>query len=333
MGAGIFAAHTVNTLRVSEFQARRLGQYELTEKIGCGGMGEVWKAKHRLLARPAAIKLIRRDVLGNQSDETVRMILKRFEREAQATAALTSPNAIVIYDFGTTEDAAFYYVMELLDGMDLGSLVKRFGPVQPERTIAFLTQACEALSDAHHRGLIHRDIKPANLFVCRLGQVCDFVKVLDFGLVKSLEAASEGSAQLTQFGTVTGTPACISPEQALGEEVDARSDIYSLGCVGYWLLTGQQVFVQSKLTAMLVDHVKTPPVPPGERTEVMVPADLEGVIMRCLEKEPRDRPQSADSLKDQLLACEDAGKWGRDEATRWWNSHLGAQRSQKKPSI
>ncbi|MEE8462384.1 MAG: serine/threonine-protein kinase, partial [Acidobacteriota bacterium] len=225
-------------------RAREMGSYKLIELLGRGGIGEVWLAKHRLLARPAAIKLLNPQVLGSTADGSLnKLALKRFEREAQATAALGSPHTIRLYDFGTTEEGSFYYAMELLDGFDLESLVTRFGPVSPARAVDFLIQACDSLADAHHHGLIHRDIKPSNIYVCRLGIQFDFIKVLDFGLVKLDHDPSGQATQLTREGLTTGTPAYLSPEVALGQgEVDARTDIYSLGCVAYWLVTGQLVF-------------------------------------------------------------------------------------------
>jgi len=234
---------------------------------------------------------------------------------------LSSPHSIVIYDFGTTDEGTFYYVMELLDGMDLESLVTRFGPLPPARVKSVLLQVCQSLSDSHFRGLIHRDIKPANIFLCRMGQVCDFVKVLDFGLVKAQQTTQ--ATQLTQLGVASGTPAFIAPEQALGETVDPRTDLYALGCVGYWMLTGQLVFKGPSATAMVIDHVKTRPTPPSDRTEQNIPENLERVILRCLEKDPEQRPADADDLRNQLEECSLPGVWGPDEATHWWTLHMG----------
>jgi serine/threonine-protein kinase len=275
-----------------------------------------------MLARPAAIKLIRQEMLGTQNDDTARMILKRFEREAQATATLSSPHSIVIYDFGTTDQGTFYYVMELLDGMDLESLVTRFGPLPPARVRSALLQVCQSLSDSHFRGLIHRDIKPANIFLCHMGQVCDFVKVLDFGLVKAARQATQDT-QLTQLGVASGTPAFIAPEQALGETVDPRTDLYALGCVGYWMLTGLLVFEGPSAAAMVIDHVKTTPIPPSKRTEQIIPENLERVILQCLEKDPEKRPADADELRNRLEECRLPDDWGQREARHWWNVHTG----------
>lgn len=303
--------------------AKQIGSYKLTDLLGAGGMGEVWRAEHRMLSRCSAIKLIRPEVIsvsttGSASPQTA---LARFEREAQATAALRSPHSVEIYDFGVTQDGRFYYVMELLDGMDLDSLMKRFGPVPAARAIYFLLQICDSLSEAHDLGLIHRDIKPKNIFVCRLGRNFDFVKVLDFGLVKHLGNGLEQS--LTQEGTTTGTPAYLAPEAARGsKEIDARSDIYSLGCVAYWMLTGQTVFEGATAVATILKHVTEAPVPPSQRTENEVPADLEAVVLRCLEKDPERRPQNVDQLSLLLAQCRDAHSWRRNEARAWWQTHL-----------
>ncbi|MCL4781822.1 MAG: serine/threonine protein kinase [Bryobacterales bacterium] len=308
--------------------ARQIGSYKLTNLIGSGGMGEVWRAEHRMLSRCSAIKLIRPEVVSVASNASTnpQTALTRFEREARATAALRSPHSVEIYDFGVTQDGRFYYVMELLDGMDLDSLLKRFGPIPASRAIYFLLQICDSLSEAHDLGLIHRDIKPKNIFVCRLGRNFDFVKVLDFGLVKQVGGGRDQS--LTQEGTTTGTPAYLAPEAARGsKEIDARSDIYSLGCVAYWMLTGQTVFEGATAVATILKHVTETPIPPSQRTENAVPADLEKVILRCLEKEPGRRPQTAEELSVLLAHCHDAQSWRRKEARAWWQAHLPASAS------
>ena len=229
-GVAYFVSRIVFRFHTRLHHARKMGSYELVELIGRGGMGEVWRATHRLLARPAAIKLIRADVLGS-NPRSREAIVRRFEREAQDTATLDSPHTIAVYDFGITEAGDFYYVMELLTGLSLERFVRDFGPIEPARVVNVLRQVCHSLSEAHGRGLIHRDIKPANIFLCRLGQDDDFVKVLDFGLVKHLDAANPGT-RLSMEGQTAGTPAYMAPEIALGSaDVDARSDIYSLGCV------------------------------------------------------------------------------------------------------
>ncbi len=303
-------------------KAREIGSYQLVEPMGQGGMGEVWVAKHRMLARPAAIKLIRPELLG-ADDENRTTVLKRFEREARATAALRSYHTIVLYDFGVTAEGAFYYVMELLEGLNLDSLVKRFGPIPAQRTVYLLRQVCHSLGEAHGNGLIHRDIKPANIYVCRLGPDFDFVKVLDFGLVKSSEDVQTGATKLTGEGVTTGTPAFMPPEMAMGEShVDGRADIYALGCVGYWLLTGQLVFKGESALATVLQHVQAPPVPPSKRTELEIPESLERIIMSCLEKDPSNRPQSAGELDSMLAASIPDDVWTGEKAEEWWRLHL-----------
>jgi len=316
----VYGAHTTHLARKELFEAKQLGHYRLTEKIGNGGMGEVWRAEHDLLARPAAVKLIRPEVLGETNGGSA-VALRRFEREARATAMLHSPHTIGIYDFGTTPDRTFYYVMELLEGLDLETLVKRFGPVSPARAVYLLKQVCKSLAEAHHTGLIHRDVKPANIYSTRQGLEYDFVKVLDFGLVKGGGINAQDTL-LTLDGTATGTPAFMAPELAMGKEnVDARADIYSLGCVAYWLLTGQLVFENSNPVAMAVDHVRTSPTPPSQRTETEVPEPLEQVILSCLEKDPDARPSSALDLYNQLEACHLDSTWNQRQAKEWWQLH------------
>ncbi len=303
-------------------RAREIGSYQLVRPLGEGGMGEVWVARHRMLARPAAIKLIRPEVLG--ADEGVRRtILRRFEREARATAALDSYHTIKLYDFGITADGAFYYVMELLKGLNLDVLVKRFGPVPPPRAVHLLRQVCHSLTEAHERDLIHRDIKPANIYTCRLGFDYDFVKVLDFGLVKSSRGLEAGATELTAEGVATGTPAFMAPEMALGKsDIDGRVDIYGLGCVGYWLLTGQRVFDEDSPLATVVAHVQDKPVPPSRRSELPIPPSLEEIILACLEKDPADRPASAADLDGLLAGCGLDGEWTAAAAQEWWTLHL-----------
>lgn len=303
-------------------RAREIGQYRLIESLGEGGMGQVWRARHRMLARPAAIKLIRPEALG--ADQATRdMVLRRFEREARATARLRSMHTISIYDFGITEQGSFYYVMELLDGMDLNTLVRRFGPIPAGRTIHLLRQACHSLMDAHDNGMIHRDIKPANIYVCRLGPDHDFVKVLDFGLVKSDRTGSSDATELTREGITVGTPGYMPPEMAMGAtKIDGRADLYALGCVGYWLLTGQPVFEADTPLATVLHHVKTEPVPPSQRTEIEMPADLEKTILSCLSKDPADRPPSARDLDGLLAGCETSDTWTTTQAEQWWTLHM-----------
>ncbi len=305
-------------------RAQEMGRYKLTRIIGRGGMGEVWEAEHRMLARTVAVKLIRPDALsGDQSARHGQ--LRRFEREARATAALHSVHSIGVYDFGLTPEGNFYYVMELLEGLDLESYVKRFGPVSPDRAIHLLRQSCHALMDAHGCGLIHRDLKPANLYLCRLGPDCDFVKVLDYGLVKDSGNDNAGATQLTQDGISFGTPGYMAPEVAMSAgKADAPSDIYALGCIAYFLLTGIQVFEGDTALATVLMHLKDEPVPPSRCSELPLSEDLESIIMDCLAKSPADRPASAEALDARLAACAEAGAWGNAEARDWWNLHLPA---------
>jgi eukaryotic-like serine/threonine-protein kinase len=306
-------------LRLRLKRAREIGSYELIERIGQGGMGEVWRARHRLLARPAAIKLIRNDLLGS-SDRTREAALRRFEREARETAALRSIHTIDVYDFGITEEGDFYYVMELLDGISLEHFVQRFGTMEPARVAFVLRQVCHSLDEAHARGLIHRDVKPANIFLCCLGPDHDFVKVLDFGLVKHVQAAP--GTMLTGEGETAGTPAYMPPEIALGSAVlDGRADIYSLGCVAYYLLTGDPVFSHRVALATALAHVQEDPVPPSERSEHEIPPALEALILQCLAKDPTARPASASELGDCLAATVPSAAWTNQMAHRWWELH------------
>jgi serine/threonine-protein kinase len=301
-------------------RAQRLGSYQLVEPIGSGGMGEVWKARHQLLARPAAIKLIRPERLGGQGASAPRDVLRRFEREANATATLRSPHTIELYDFGVTPDGTFYYVMELLEGLDLKSLVEKFGPIPVSRAAHLLWQVCHSLEDAHHSGLVHRDIKPSNIFTCRRGRDFDFVKVLDFGLVKSVGTGQE-TLDLSMEGVVHGTPGFMAPEIATGaKNVDARADLYSLGCVGYWLVTGKPVFEAPTPVATILQHVRDRPVPPSERLGTALPAAFERAILDCLQKDPADRPASAARLAARL--AEAAGSWTAEDASAWWNQNV-----------
>lgn len=310
----------INNLGREVAEARRMGSYRLEKLLGKGGMGEVWEARHRLLARPAAVKIIRPEVLGVDGENQV--AAQRFEREAQATAALQSPHSVNLYDYGRADDGTFYYVMELLDGMDLRSLVKQYGPVDPERVCHWLLHACHSLAEAHHNGLIHRDIKPANLFVCRFGLEWDFLKVLDFGLVKPTGTQSRGAPDLTAEHSVAGTAAFLSPEIATGEgEVDGRVDIYALGCVAYWLLTGRLVFEAETPMKMIVQHIQARPVPPSTRTEMEIPAELDALVLDCLQKDPALRPQSVVELSERIAACPGAEAWTQERARRWWRMH------------
>jgi serine/threonine-protein kinase len=302
-------------------EARELGSYRLKERLGAGGMGEVWRAEHRLLARPAAIKLIRPEILGANPD-TRQVLVQRFEREAQATALMRSAHTVELYDFGMTEEGTFYYVMELLDGLDLAQLVRRGGPVPPERAVHFLRQVCDSLGEAHASGLIHRDIKPANVYACRHGRKLDFIKVLDFGLVKQGGRSDPASDQLTAGQMAGGTPAFMSPEQALGDpNVDGRSDLYAVGCVAYWLLTGSAVFQGQTPMETIVMHVNRDPEPPSRRITQSLPAGLEAIVLDCLAKRPEGRPQTADELAARLDSVRPEREWTADRSRQWWDQH------------
>jgi serine/threonine-protein kinase len=313
-------ARVVYSLGKAVTEARQLGSYELVERLGQGGMGEVWRARHRLLARPAAIKLIRAaDSSGPPSIEAV----NRFEREANITASLSSPHTVHLFDFGIADDGTFYYVMELLDGLDLETLVRQYGPVPAERVIYLLRQACHSLAEAESYNLVHRDIKPANLFVCRYGGEHDFVKVLDFGIAKVQHGEmATGVIDLTRDNVIRGTPTYIAPEQALGAaEIDSRADIYSLGCVGYFLLTGEPVFTGETPLAVAVHHVQTRPVPPSTKSEVPIPPALDQLILDCLAKDPGERPQTAKALSCRLGEIVIPNPWTEERARAWWETH------------
>ena len=321
-GMAYVGARVVYQLGTEVKRARELGSYRLEEKLGEGGMGEVWRARHRMLARPAAIKLIRRTE-GNGRAGVSEEAARRFEREAQVIARLRSPHTVELFDFGRAEDGAFYYVMELLDGLDADSLVRRFGPTPPERAIYLLRQVCHSLSEAQSCGLVHRDIKPANIFLCHYGEEYDFVKVLDFGIVGSARNAADPTAVHTAEQTVRGTPAFIAPEQAMGTEVDGRADIYATGCLAYWLLTGQLVFTAETPMALLMHHAKTMPAPPSTRTDRPIPRALDELVLSCLAKVPGDRPQTARELSLRLAELDRASPWTQDQASNWWVRHLG----------
>jgi serine/threonine-protein kinase len=314
-------SRVVYTLGKAVTEARQLGSYQLVKRLGQGGMGEVWQARHRLLARAAAIKLIRTGDSAAPSAEAT----SRFEREAHVTASLSSPHTVQLFDFGVADDGTFYYVMELLDGLDLETLVRRYGALPVDRAIYLLRQVCQSLAEAELYGLVHRDIKPANLFVCRYGGEHDFIKVLDFGIAKVTRGEMEtGALEVTRDHVVRGTPTYIAPEQALGAAIDSRADIYSLGCVAYFLVTGEPVFSGETPLAIAVHHVQTRPVPPSTKSEVAIPPALDQLIMDCLAKDPADRPQSAKELAWRLGEIANPNPWTEERAEAWWTMHRPA---------
>jgi serine/threonine-protein kinase len=301
------ASRVIYGLQEKAREARQLGQYVLERKIGEGGMGEVYRARHAMLRRPTAIKLL----AGEGSERQ----LRRFEKEVQLTAKLTHPNTISIFDYGRTPDGVFYYAMELLDGLTLEQLVQRFGALPAGRVIRILTQVCGALAEAHDVGLIHRDVKPANIHICRRGSLPDFVKVLDFGLVRELK--NESDVTQSNINTVVGTPLYLSPEAILSPgRLDARADLYGLGCVAYFLLTGKSPFSGGSVVELCSHHLHTQPRPPSEL--LPVPSDLERVVLACLAKDPAARPQSARELARSLRACQAAHSWSDCDAESWW---------------
>lgn len=320
----VFVARTIHGLREQVVTARRLGQYTLEDKIGEGGMGVVYRARHAMLRRPAAIKVL-------QSARASETDLARFEREAQLTSQLTHPNTVSIFDYGRTAARGFYYVMEYLDGFDLERLVKEHGPLDPPRVIRILVQVSGALSEAHLLGLVHRDIKPANIILTRRADEPDVAKVVDFGLVRAQQEMSDEN--VTGINAIIGTPSYLAPEAIVSAgSADARSDLYALGAVGYFLLTGQQVFRGASLIDLCHKHLTEPPVPPSRRSVQPIAADLEAVILQCLAKEPEERPCSADALRAALLACSDAARYDQDAGRRWWREHRSHPRPAPAPA-
>ncbi len=314
-------AKVITRLRENVSRARQVGSYELIERLGVGGMGEVWRAHHRLLARPAAVKIVRPEVLSRGNANAIIGQLERFEREAQITATLESLHTVELYDFGVAADGVLYYVMELLRGVDLETLVKRFGPQPAERVVHILLQICDSLDEAHGAGLVHRDIKPANVYLARKGGTVDLVKVLDFGLVKIEEPEVPGHVT-SGDDTVRGTPAYMAPEQSLGSRIDSRTDLYAVGCVAYWLLTGQLVFDASSTIEMAVAHANVTAEPPSQHTELPLPPALDALVLRCLHKDPSQRPASARALAGELAAIALETPWSVERARAWWSLHL-----------
>jgi hypothetical protein len=318
-------SQTTYGLRKAVSDVRRLGQYTLGEKLGEGGMGVVYRASHAMLRRPTAIKLLLPERAGKDA-------LTRFEREVQRTAMLTHPNTVTVFDYGRTTDGVFYYAMELLEGASLDEIVEVNGPQPEERVIHLLEQVAASLAEAHDAGLIHRDVKPGNILVVDRGGISDLVKVLDFGLVKDVGFRARGSAmsepELTMADAITGTPLYLAPETLTAPEtVDARTDLYALGAVGYWLLTGTHVFGGKSIVEVCAHHLHSIPEPPSTRRGAPVSLDLETVILACLAKRPEDRPASAHVLGERLRACAAAGSWTNARAKQWWAVHRHELRS------
>jgi eukaryotic-like serine/threonine-protein kinase len=310
----IFGSYKIAELEEEASQARKLGQYKLVRRLGSGGMGDVYLGEHVLLRRACAIKIIRKDQAGDPTS------FSRFEREVKAMATLTHWNTVEVYDYGHAEDGTFYYVMEYLPGLSLQDLVERHGALPPGRAIHFLRQVCGALREAHGIGLIHRDIKPSNVIACQRGGVHDVAKLLDFGLVHDIGLGTQTNSQLTMQGTILGSPPYLSPEQARGRGVvDARSDIYGVGALAYFLLTGQGPFVRETVMELLVAHLHEAPVPPRQ-LKPEIPADLEEVVMMCLNKDPEQRYPDAASLDEALAHCESASDWSAEQAELWWDN-------------
>jgi eukaryotic-like serine/threonine-protein kinase len=315
------ASKVIYGLHERAMEARELGQYRLEQKIGAGAMGEVYRARHAMLRRPTAVKLLAGDVSETQ--------LRRFEKEVQLTASLTHPNTISIYDYGRTPEGTFYYAMELLDGLTLEELVERYGAQPAARVTQILIQVCGALEEAHAAGLIHRDIKPANIMLCERGGIPDVVKVLDFGLVKQVEG--DGAATQSNLDQVVGTPLYMSPEAILApERVDRRSDLYGVGAVGYFLLCGAPVFTGKSVIEVCSQHLHSEPAPPSARSPVAVPAELERLLLACLQKEPTRRPESAAALATELRRSADPGAFTEGDARAFWRNLHRSQGSRAR---
>ena len=308
----IYGSHKITMLRQEALAARTLGQYVLKRQLGQGGMGEVYLAEHTLLKRPCAVKVIRPDQSNNPTS------LQRFLREVQVTATLTHPNTVQVFDYGQTDDGTVFYAMEYLPGFNLEKLVQECGPMSAPRVIHVLRQLCAALAEAHASGLIHRDIKPSNVILCRRGGLNDVAKLLDFGLAR-LQSSELAGTSFTQAGLIFGTPAYMSPEQASGKkDLDIRTDVYSLGALAWFLLTGAPPFVREGIVQTLNAHINEPvPCLCGLRPDV--PEDLQGIVQRCLAKDPVQRFDDTVSLEKALARCRLAGSWSQAEAAAWWN--------------
>ncbi len=324
--AAVVVTRTLYVLRKTAHEAQRFGSYLVEREIGRGGMGKVFKAEHAMLCRPAAVKVLREST-------GVAHALDRFEREVHLSSGLSHPNTITIFDFGHTADNSFYYAMEYLEGMNLEELVERFGPVDAARAIHLLLQVCGSLKEAHGRGIIHRDLKPSNIYLTERGGIHDFVKVLDFGIAKQVSAPADRTTPLedgvlTEVGTVVGTPRYMAPEAYMTDrDLDPRSDIYSLGAVAYWLLTGQPPFTDPEPVVLLKKLLTTEPRKPSELTEVPVPAALDEVVVRCLRSSAGDRYQAVEELELALRAVNITEPWSADRARRWWELHVTCEQT------
>lgn len=312
--------------RAAEEKAQELGSYNLVRMIGEGGMGQVWIGEHRMLSRPAAVKLISPRAMAGVQPEEAAEIRKRFEQEAKITASLRARSTVELFDFGVAADGTFFYVMELLDGMDLRALVEKHGPQPAGRVIHILSGLLGSLAEAHDRGLVHRDIKPENIFVCRRADEVDVIKVLDFGLVRIAKAPE--NARLTQAGMINGTPSTMAPEQAMGRDLDGRTDLYAVGCVACWLLTGSDLFSADNAIELLTKHINEAPVPLRERNDA-IPEELAILIEGCLAKDPARRPPDARTLASALeaLVLPPGQAWTPRRAATWW-----AQLPKREPS-
>ncbi len=323
--AMLFIARQQRALQRATLAARKLGQYALEEKLGAGGMGTVYKARHAMLRRPTAVKLLDVDKMSDTA-------IARFEREVQLTSALTHPNTVAVFDYGRTPEGIFYYAMEYLEGMNLDDLVRRFGPLPEARSVYILRQVCGSLAEAHAAGLVHRDVKPANIFLTNRGGLHDFVKVLDFGLVKAVDGVE--TANLTSPRAMTGTPLYASPETiSRPDQVDCRTDVYAVGAVGYYLLTGSPVFSGESMVEICMKHVRAVPEPPSVRIGKPVSRDLEQLLLRCLAKSPSERPRDAAELATLLGGCVIEGTWTAEDAKAWWAAREGSGRDEQTVAL
>lgn len=314
----VVASRVIFGLRAEVDKVKRLGQYTLDDKLGEGGMGVVYRARHAMLRRPTAIKILKPEMTGEDT-------LRRFEREVQLTASLSHPSTVAIFDYGRTPQGLFYYAMEYLDGLNLEQLVHADGKQSSSRVLYILRQICGALGEAHSVGLIHRDVKPANIILSERGGMPDVAKVVDFGLVKSFEAGSP--VEVTTANVMVGTPLYMAPEAIAGDAApDGRSDLYALGAVGYFLLTGAPVFQGKSVVEVFAHHLHTPPEPPSLRSGMRIPDDLERVILRCLAKRPGDRYDNARTLQHALDKCAENTPWESDLASQWWTEFRSGRR-------